>query len=64
MPKLGVNDQCSCGSQKKYKKCCLSNVMKEKQLQSDSYLVGQDISSDKMNSILDHYKGMVPILKT
>lgn len=60
MPKLGVNEQCSCGSQKKYKKCCLRNVINEKQSKSESYLSGQDISSDKMNLILDHYKAMVP----
>jgi uncharacterized protein YecA (UPF0149 family) len=24
MPKLGRNDPCSCGSGKKYKKCCLT----------------------------------------
>ena len=53
MPKLGVNEQCSCGSQKKYKKCCLRNVINEKQSKSESYLSGQDISSDKMNLILD-----------
>jgi len=30
MPKVGRNDPCSCGSGKKYKKCCLPQASKKK----------------------------------
>ncbi len=60
MPKLGVNDICSCGSQKKYKKCCLKNIILDKKIDSNLYFVGQDVSSDKMNIVLDHYKALFP----
>jgi hypothetical protein len=60
MPKIGVNDQCSCGSQKKYKKCCMVNNLNKKQLDSEIYFTGQDTSSEKMLEVLDFYKSLFP----
>ncbi|WP_102344782.1 YecA family protein [Bacillus sp. Marseille-P3661] len=44
MLKIGRNDLCYCGSGKKYKKCCLSQVSKTSQLQLEDEVV--DIQSD------------------
>jgi hypothetical protein len=62
MVKLGVNDKCHCGSSKKYKKCCMAIDNQKNSDENDSYLVGQDVSSDKMYTILDHYKSLFPKL--
>lgn len=62
MPKVGVNDHCPCGSQKKYKKCCMVNDKIKKQLSDEIYMSGQDISSDKMYEVLDYYKKLFPKL--
>jgi len=60
MPKVGVNDLCSCGSQKKYKKCCLKNDESIKQLDEQIYFSGQETSTNKMCEVMDHYKLLFP----
>jgi len=60
MPKVGVNDLCPCGSQKKYKKCCMKNDSIKKQLSDEIYMSGQDTSTDKMIEVLDFYKSLFP----
>lgn len=62
MPKVGVNDYCPCGSQKKYKKCCMVNDKIKKQLSDEIYMSGQETSSDKMYEVLDYYKKLFPKL--
>jgi len=62
MPKIGVNDLCPCGSQKKYKKCCMVNNQIKKQLSDEIYMSGQDTSTDKMYVVLDYYKRLFPKL--
>ena len=62
MPKVGVNDLCPCGSQKKYKKCCITNDRIKKQLTDEIYMSGQETSSDKMYEVLDYYKRLFPKL--
>jgi len=62
MPKIGVNDLCPCGSQKKYKKCCMVNDQIKKQLSDEIYMSGQDTSTDKMYVVLDYYKSLFPKL--
>ena len=60
MPKVGVNDLCPCGSQKKYKKCCMLNDKIKKQLSDEIYMTGQESSTDKMYEVLDYYKRLFP----
>jgi hypothetical protein len=63
MPKVGVNDLCPCGSQKKYKKCCMKNDSNKKQLNhinNEIYMSGQETSTDKMLQVLDFYKKLFP----
>jgi len=60
MSKVGVNDLCPCGSQKKYKKCCMKNDSIKKQLSDEIYMSGQDTSTDKMIEVLDYYKSLFP----
>jgi hypothetical protein len=60
MPKVGVNDLCPCGSQKKYKKCCMVNDSNKKFVNEQIYMTGQDTSSDKMIEVLDFYKSLFP----
>ena len=60
MPKVGVNDLCPCGSQKKYKKCCMKNDKIKKQLSDEIYMTGQESSTDKMYEVLDYYKRLFP----
>lgn len=63
MPKIGVNDLCLCGTQKKYKKCCMINDSIKKQLINEEvYMNGQYSSSDKMYEVLDFYKSLFPKL--
>jgi len=60
MPKIGVNDLCPCGTQKKYKKCCMVNDQIKRQLSDEIYMSGQDTSTDKMYEVLDYYKSLFP----
>jgi hypothetical protein len=46
--KIGRNDVCNCGSEKKYKKCC-GAVMRE-----TKFTTGQSISSEKCKTILNY----------
>jgi hypothetical protein len=47
--KIGRNDKCACGSGKKYKKCC-ETLMRE-----TKYTLGQSISSEKCNEVLNYF---------
>ena len=56
--KLKPNDQCSCLSGKKYKKCCFINEYNIKQEEELKYLNGQTQSSDKIKFCMNYYKKM------
>lgn len=53
MVKIGRNDLCSCGSQKKYKKCC--------QIKTNS-LLGDNQTSDKLQVIIEYLQNLNPNL--
>ncbi len=46
--KIGRNDICKCGSGKKYKKCC------EVLIKETKYTLGQMVSSEKCNYVLNY----------
>lgn len=54
MGKIGRNDECTCGSGKKYKKCCQLN-------QSNPYVIGEEIS-DKLKPIIEYLQKLNPKL--
>lgn len=60
MKKISRNDKCHCGSQKKYKQCCLTNDEIKKQIQIEKYKTGQLISSKKIIDCMDYLKGKYP----
>ena len=49
--KLGRNDICNCGSNKKYKKCCEGKA-------EEKYIKGQLTSSEKIQTTIDAFKIM------
>jgi hypothetical protein len=51
--KLGRNDKCYCGSNKKYKACCLGNI-------NSKYILGQPTSSPKVTTIIETFKQKHP----
>lgn len=53
MSKVGRNDPCTCGSGKKYKKCCEDKV-KGKKFEAKPMQVGQSSLADKMSSLSHH----------
>jgi len=56
MKKIGRNDKCSCGSNKKYKICCLQKHNELKLKENEKYSFGQNESSDKIKICLDYFK--------
>ncbi len=50
--KIGRNDKCSCGSGKKYKKCCEVSTRETK------YTLGQSVSSDKCTEVLNYFNDL------
>lgn len=55
MNKLGVNDQCHCGSNKKYKKCCMKTDINKKQDENLKYTDGQTEHSDKIKFCINFF---------
>ena len=53
---LGRNELCSCGSLKKYKKCCLP---KKEQHHSELYLKSQELTGENLKEYL-HSLGLIP----
>ncbi len=51
--KLGRNDKCHCNSGKKYKKCCLVKDDMTKMDKHDQFSNGHEISSDKVQIVVD-----------
>lgn len=51
--KLGRNDKCYCGSEKKYKACCYDK-------EASKYLLGQSVSSPKIKQIMEHFREKHP----
>lgn len=51
--KLGRNDKCFCGSEKKYKVCCYEK-------EASKYLLGQPTSSSKINTVMEHFREKHP----
>jgi SEC-C motif len=55
MGKIGRNDVCSCGSGKKYKKCCeLNNI--------NPYTIGETEISDKLKPVMEYLHQLNPNL--
>ncbi|MBD1558512.1 SEC-C domain-containing protein [Vibrio sp. S9_S30] len=56
--KLGRNDLCSCGSGKKYKRCCMNSVSKQHAEMFDEVenilSMNTDLSLDELNVVLKH----------
>jgi hypothetical protein len=51
MNKLGRNDKCYCGSEKKYKKCCLSNDINIKQNEINKFENGHETNTENMKIV-------------
>jgi hypothetical protein len=51
MPKIHRNDPCTCGSEKKYKSCCLELDLMKKQ----KYEYGQQTHSDRVTSLMERF---------
>jgi hypothetical protein len=51
MNKLGRNDKCYCGSEKKYKNCCLNNDNTNKQKEIDKYENGHAPNTENMKIV-------------
>jgi hypothetical protein len=58
MVKTKPNEECPCGSNKKYKKCCYSKDYNIKQDEEQKYINGQSSSSNKMTFCINYYKKM------
>ncbi len=56
MVKIGRNDLCHCGSNKKYKKCCENNDMNNKKVEKNKYFTGQSVSSEIINDCKEIFK--------
>jgi hypothetical protein len=70
MTKIKPNEQCLCLSGKKYKKCCQTKDIINKNLQLDEinklekiYLNGQEEHSNKINYCLKYYSELFPNCK-
>jgi hypothetical protein len=61
MVKFGVNDKCYCGSNTKYKKCCLKKEQTLEELEHALFMKGHPPSSEQtqevMAKLLLEYKG-------
>lgn len=51
MNKLGRNDKCHCGSEKKYKNCCLNNDTNNKQKEVDKLENGHEPNTENMKIV-------------
>lgn len=49
--KVGVNDKCTCGSNKKYKKCCLPKQINQKMEMNKIYSIGHETDPESVNLI-------------
>lgn len=54
MTKQGRNDMCNCGSNKKYKRCCLLLTQETK------YTTGQNVSSQRIIDMVDILQSRFP----
>lgn len=57
--KIGRNNKCSCGSEKKYKYCCINNKTMETTPLS-KYKTGHSISSEFVQKSVDALKNIYP----
>ncbi len=55
MNKIGVNDKCRCGSDKKYKKCCMKLDQDKIAKENLKYTEGQTEHSDKIKFCINFY---------
>jgi SEC-C motif len=56
MKKIGRNDNCSCGSSKKYKQCCFMKDIDSKLKEQEKYSLGQSESSENVQACLQFLK--------
>jgi hypothetical protein len=56
--KLGRNDPCSCGSGKKFKRCCMDNVSKQQAAVLDDFsnilAMNPNLTEDELNIAIEH----------
>lgn len=57
MTRIGRNDKCPCGSEKKYKQCCLIKEEELKKKELDNYTNGQETSTEYVNLIMEYLRG-------
>ncbi len=55
MGKIGRNDKCTCGSGKKYKKCCELNL-------TNAYCISDSEMSDTLKNIIEYLQKLNPRL--
>ena len=67
MGKIGVNEQCPCGSGKKYKRCCINqqieernNRILEKENLDREYINGKEEHSAKIKFCMNYYQELFP----
>ncbi|ARF11928.1 SEC-C motif protein [Klosneuvirus KNV1] len=54
MPKPQRNEKCPCGSEKKYKQCCLKKDEEKRIAELDKYSKGQDEYSENLRMFADY----------
>lgn len=54
MPKPQRNEKCPCGSEKKYKQCCLKKDEEKKAAELDKFIKGQEDYSENLRMFADY----------
>jgi len=63
MPKPQRNEKCPCGSEKKYKQCCLKKDEEKRIAELDKYSKGQDEYSENLRMLQIIWKKSIRIIK-
>jgi hypothetical protein len=58
--KIGRNENCVCGSGRKFKKCCITKVTLNRPILISKWSVGQENSSNRVTECIDFLKELYP----
>lgn len=58
--KIGRNERCPCGSNKKYKKCCIGKDIEKKDALRTRIIYGDEYASPEMENLADQLKERFP----